>query len=278
MSLIAKTLGQSWRGRFAFRLATTSFILPEDYLPNVQALAPLFDEVELLFFEAPERSSRARLVQALAAIRQETGIGYNVHLPVDLPVCHAEADERRRAAAAMAEVIAGAVPLEASTLTLHLPYTPADRDPAARRRWLEWVDESLARICALARIPGSRLSVENLDYPLEWLEPLIAKFDLRVCLDIGHLTLAGIEARAAFHRWAQRCALIHLHAAVDNRDHLPLDRLSPAQADGVMEILGEFTGTVSLEVFSLDALHRSVAWLERRFEPAAASIRDAATL
>ena len=87
MSIIARRLGKSYRGQYPFRLATTSFIVPDDYLPNVRQLAPLFDEVELLFFEAGPQGPNPRLIDALTRIGKETGVGYNVHLPVDVPLC-----------------------------------------------------------------------------------------------------------------------------------------------------------------------------------------------
>ena len=41
----------SLKRRFPFRLATTSFIHPAGYTVNVRRLAPLVDEIELLFLE-----------------------------------------------------------------------------------------------------------------------------------------------------------------------------------------------------------------------------------
>ena len=261
MSIIATTLGRSYRARYPFRLGTTSFIVPDDYLPNVRQLAPFFDEVELLFFEAVPGGLDLRLIEALAALKAETGIGYNVHLPVDLPLCGADAPSRRKAAAVMADALRRSAVLAPSTFTLHLPYTPVDRRRDACRRWQTWVCDSLARVLDRAGTAGAQLSVETLDYPLEWLDAPIDRFDLRVCLDTGHLALAGVDLTAAYRHWASRCTIIHLHAAASGRDHLPLDQLAPNTALAVSGILAGFTGTVSLEVFSLEALKRSLGWL-----------------
>lgn len=246
------------RGRYPFRIATTSFILPADYLPNVRMLAPHFDEIELLFFEAgdPDFPSRS-LIEALAAVGEATGVTYNVHLPVDLPICDAEAALRRRAVERLVGVIRRTQPLAATTHTLHWAYTETARDAGSRRRWHGRVAECAARLAGEA-LPGSRLSIETLDYPLEWVADLIEDHDLRVCLDVGHLTLCGIDLCEAFRRWERRCAIVHLHAAVDGRDHRPLDRLTPASAAAVASLLARFRGTVSLEVFSLEALQRSL--------------------
>lgn len=251
------------RGRFPFRLATTSFILPADYLPNVRALAPWFDEIELLFFEAAEDFPAPALVAALAAARCELGIGYNVHLPVDLPLCHPERRVRRQAALRMGRIIKALAPLAASTATLHLEITGDRRGPSARKRWQAHAAEAAAGILEASGVAGRRLSLETLDYPLEWLAEPIEALDLGVCLDFGHLALAGVDRAAAFRRWASRCDILHLHAVHGGRDHHPLDCLGPEEGAGVRDILAQFTGTVSLEVFSRPALRRSVAWLDR---------------
>jgi sugar phosphate isomerase/epimerase len=260
---VALNLPYNLRGRFPFRLATTSFIVPADWLSNVAGLASWFDEIELLFFESGEDFPGPALIDALEAVRSERGIGYNVHLPVDLPICDGNAAVRRQAAARMARIIKRCEPLAASTATLHLPVGDAARTDAGRSRWQHRVHETVADILASADIDGAYLSVENLDYPLEWLAETIDALDLGVCLDFGHLALAGFDPTAAYRRWASRCRILHLHAAENGRDHQPLDRLYPAAGTAIKEILAEFTGTVSLEIFSLAALQRSIAWLAR---------------
>jgi sugar phosphate isomerase/epimerase len=248
-------------GRFPFRLATTSFIVPADYLPNVRGLAPWFDEVELLFFEAAEDFPAPALVKELTAAHHELGVGYNIHLPVDLPLCDENPVVRRQAAVRMGRILRSLAPLEASTATLHLDLPVDRRSGDSRRRWSADARDTVARILDASGLEGRRLSVETLDYPLEWLTDLIEALDLGVCLDFGHLALAGADWTAAYRRWAPRCDILHLHAVRNGRDHHALDCLGPEEGSAVRHILGAFTGTVSLEVFSLPALQRSVAWL-----------------
>ncbi len=255
------------RGRLPFRLGTTSFILAADYLPNVKALSPWFDEVELLFFESGATFPDAAQIEALAAARAESRIDYNIHLPVDLPVCDEDPAVRRQAAWRMAEVLKRCAPLEASTAALHLPLGTEERTRESRLRWQARVRETLARILDASGLPGSFLSIENLDYPLEWIEETIEALDLSVCLDFGHLVLSGSDPAAAFDRWAPRCRILHLHAAGTGRDdHLSLDCLSPEVATAIETILPRCNETVSLEVFSLNALQRSVAWLAKTLD------------
>jgi sugar phosphate isomerase/epimerase len=251
------------RGCFPFRLATTSFIVPDDYLPNVRGLAGWFDEIELLFFEAAEDFPAPALVDDLAAARHELGIGYNVHLPVDLPLCDEDVTVRRQAAVRMGRIIKALSPLDASTATLHLNFAGDRRSASSRKRWQAHAREAVACLLETSGLDGRRLSIETLDYPLDWLAEIIEVLDLGICLDFGHLALAGVDWTAAYRRWARRCDILHLHAVQGGRDHHSLDCLGPQEGSAVRDILADFTGTVSLEVFSLPALQRSVAWLTR---------------
>ena len=70
-----------------FRIGTTSYIIPADILPNVEYLAPLVDDVQLVLFETDEHGSNlpdATLRQRLADLAAQYGITYTVHLPLDL--------------------------------------------------------------------------------------------------------------------------------------------------------------------------------------------------
>jgi sugar phosphate isomerase/epimerase len=274
MKTIEIQLPANCRGRFPFRLATTSFIVPGDYLPNVRGLAPWFDEIELLFFEAAEDFPAPALVDGLVAAHRELGIGYNVHLPVDLPLCDPHAGVRRQAAVRMGAILKALAPLAASTATLHLNLPAPERGASSRRRWQAHAREAVAWILETSGLDGRRLSVETLDYPLEWLADVIETLDLGVCLDFGHLALAGVDWTEAYQRWASRCDILHLHAVQDGRDHHPLDCLGPGQGDVVRNILATFSGTVSLEVFSLPALRRSVAWLAQMESGTATACRN----
>ena len=45
------------KNRLPFRLGTTSYIIPDDILPNVTMLAPSIDDIELILFESDEISN-----------------------------------------------------------------------------------------------------------------------------------------------------------------------------------------------------------------------------
>jgi sugar phosphate isomerase/epimerase len=257
-------LSRSFKRRFPFSLATTSFIYADDYAPNVRLLGPFVDEIELLLFESGSVPSR-ETVRDLAGLSREHAVGYNVHLPSDASIGHGDPRRRECAVASLLRVFERVSPLSPSTLTLHIPWEGPSRPPEGFHPWKDRVRQSLADLIPAVDHPA-RISVETLDYPLEWIEDIIMDLGLAVCMDVGHLLLQGHDTQGFFNRFKPRVSIIHLHGVDDGRDHLPLDRLPQPAADSVLRVLSEFKGIVSLEVFAFDALEISLKWLDPRFK------------
>ncbi len=257
-------LSTSYKNRFAFRLGTTSFIYPDGYAANVRLLAPCFDEIELLMFESREPQSLPSKAEiaALQQLARDFGIRYNVHLPYDVAPGGRNAVQRRHAVEALRRVIDLTIALEPTSYTLHLAYGENQRKPDTVARWKDRVRQSLNQIVG-PDIPGRALSIENLDYPLQWLDELITEHDLALCLDIGHLLIFGDDLTDTFARYRDRIALIHLHGVREGQDHLSLDRLTRSDKLAVATILRNYTHSVSLEVFRFDYLCSSLEILEK---------------
>ena len=71
----------------------------------------------------------------------------------------------------------------------------------------------------------------------------------------------GADVAACYDRWEKRITAVHLHGVDGAQDHLPLNRLSPAQMQTVLGVLDRFSGVVSLELFSFEALNASLKHL-----------------
>lgn len=257
-------LPRRWKGRYPFRLGTTSFIYPADYLPNVERLAPCVDEIELLMFASgPEDRPSRQLVRELAARGADLAVTYNVHLPTDVCLGAADAGARRRAVETLRWYLERVAPLAPTVHVLHLELEgeAAARGGGAPADWLARTAESLEVLLA-ATSAGTPLAVEVLDYPFAWVEPLVERLNLAVCLDAGHLAAAGKSIRTPALRHRARLPILHLHGTEGGRDHLSLEALPPWAAAEVREILADFRGTVSLEVFGLEALRGSLEALE----------------
>lgn len=186
---VFEPLRVSAKKAFPFTLACPSFIYRAGYAENVRHLAPFVDEIELLFFESRFADSlpSTALIRELAELGKTGDVSYNIHLPTDIHPGHPHADLRQRAVEVLKRFIDRCLPLDPSTFTLHLNRDPADLQVD---RWQAATIESLEKALA-GRLPGQRLSIENIDAAFFLAAPIIKDLDLGVCMDMGHLLVYG---------------------------------------------------------------------------------------
>ena len=67
------------------RLGTTSYIVPDEILPNLRFLADRVDDVELVLFESDEYSNLPTKsdVAEMGRIANDNDLTFTVHLPLD---------------------------------------------------------------------------------------------------------------------------------------------------------------------------------------------------
>lgn len=84
--MVHTPLQKCYKGTFPFKLATTSYIYPDQIIPNVAILAPFFDEIELVLFESGGQDNIPDDVQmrGLMKFSQNKKVNFNVHLPIDI--------------------------------------------------------------------------------------------------------------------------------------------------------------------------------------------------
>lgn len=259
-------LPKSYKGSFPFKIGTTSFIYPDSYVRNVKTLAPYLDEIELIFFEsAPDSLPSNHEIKEIFSLANEYDISYNIHLPLDISLGATEPSTRHFAIETIKQVMDLTAALSPSTYTLHLPYEEIDFENERIKRWKERIHNSLEALCT-SGINSRIISIETLNYPLEWVEDILIDFNLSVCMDLGHLILYGLDMKDVFDRYKNRTSIIHLHGANERRDHQPLDLLSKSNLKTILEMLKRFKGVVSIEVFSYDHLNASLKHLESVWE------------
>ena len=257
---------KSYKGSYPFRIATTSFIYPDHYVPNVKMLGPYFDEIELLLFESRPADGLPDpvVIAELAHLAEVYDLTYNIHLPTDIAITDPHPSKQKQAIATILRIIDLTSPLSPSGYMLHIPYNSDSFETEAIKKWQNQALSNLQKILATGIQPGL-ISIETLDYPYELLTDIICELDLNICLDLGHLLLHGYDIKSAYHTCAEKTAMIHLHGFRDNRDHLDLNTLSEDHIEPVLWILRQFTKTVSLEVFSFEQLQASLAFLEKHW-------------
>ena len=263
-SIAYPRLTKSYKSAYPFKLGTTSFIYPDDYIANVRMLGAYFDEIELLLFESTgiESLFSGPVIDELDRLATELKVEYDVHLPIDISISDQDTQNQRHALKTLNQIFERVSPLAPSTYCLHLPYNEADFESHSIKKWHARVRSNLEKLLDTG-VDAGRITIENLNYPIDLIADIALELNFSICLDLGHLLYHGYDATDAFNRYFSKIPVMHLHGVEKNQDHVSLDRLSEKRFHPIMEILKRFAGVVSLEVFSFDDLNASLKFLEQ---------------
>jgi sugar phosphate isomerase/epimerase len=249
------------------RVGTTSYIIPDEILPNVEYLAPLVDDVQLVLFDSDDHGSNlpdADLVARLRCLADEHGLTYTVHLPLDLRMSEGTVESDVSLIKAR-RVIEATRALEPWAYTLHLdgreflgPLGVEGVEAAAIQRWQENGRRVLETVCDWFG-DSSRLCVENVEaWDPEVFAPVVAELPVGRTIDVGHLWLQRVDPMDHLERWIDRARVIHLHG-IGERDHASLALVPAEQLDPIVAFLvAAFAGVVTLEVFNREDLETSL--------------------
>lgn len=249
---------ESIKGRLPFRLGTTSYIIPENIIPNVEYLCDQVDDIELVLFESDEFSNipTQKEVEFLAEIASHRRLTYTVHLPLDTQLGCENEPIRIQSVKKCQRVMERMAPLDPFGWVLHLHGDKRGNPPTDDiDRWHEQSKRSIINLLE-SGYSSRTICVENLDYSYDLIEDLIEEYDLSVCVDIGHLLLTGNNVEKHLNRWKDRSRIIHLHGVKDGiKDHTDITHLP----DGLLQSLGSW-------LVSLDSEEQRVVTLEIFYE------------
>jgi hypothetical protein len=252
-----------------FRVGTTSYILPDEILPNVEYLASRVEDVQLVLFETDEHGSNlpdAPLRQRLVALAEKHGLTYTVHLPLDLRLGDGGAATDLSLVKAR-RVIESTRDLRPFAYTAHLDGLLLMQNPTAAElaAWQANALHALEVVLGWLDRP-ELLCVENIE---RWdpgaFAPVVEAAPVGLTADVGHFWLQGTDPLSYLERWGERVRVVHLHG-IAARDHASLAHVPPERLDPVVDYLRRrFEGVLTLEVFncedlasSLDALKASL--------------------
>jgi sugar phosphate isomerase/epimerase len=245
-----------------FRIGSTSYVIPDDILPNVEFLGPIVDDIQLVLFETDEYGSNLPepgQIRHLNELAWEHGLTYTVHLPLDLKLGDEGADGHVSLVKAR-RVIEATRDLGPQAYTLHLDgdCLMSDPDEVTEARWRESSIRALELVAAWVDEPGL-LSIENLEaWNPDAFAPIVSELPVGRTIDVGHFWLQGIDPIDHLERWIDRSRVIHLHGVAE-RDHASLSHVPSVDLDRVTAfLLNNFSGVVTLEVFSLPDLTSSL--------------------
>jgi sugar phosphate isomerase/epimerase len=256
------------KSMFPFRLGTTSYILPDDLLPNVEFLGPLVDDVELVLFESDDVSNLpdVGVIEKLAELKRTSQVSYTVHLPIDIQLGSQDETARKQSVRKCLKVIELTGSLAPLAYIIHFDGEMRGRKPAQDvGRWTDRLGQSVSELLSTGFEPES-LCVETLDYPFEYVADIVSHYDLSICIDIGHLAFYGYPIWENLDKYLNRCRVIHLHGSVDGVDHKDIGMLDPRIPAMLIRRLGlenDKERVLTLEIFGLEDFERSMAVMRR---------------
>lgn len=254
----------TFKNPLPWRLGATSCVLPADIMTNVRVLAPLVDDVQLLFFESAAKSLLPQPldVQVLRDLAEEHGLSYTVHLPTDLALGAPARAKRQEGIAEILRLMDQLAPLGPQSFDLHLIREPHLSDAA-------WLDNLAAGLEELSGALGEEkrlVAVENIEYPYSLVAPLVAEYGFSVCLDLGHLVYYGHDLEEGLGLLPQ-VRHLHYHGVRAGRDHQALTDAEQARMLGKRLTEVGYDGVVTLEMYSLEKLKGSLALLAEAWKP-----------
>jgi len=253
---------------YPFRLGTTSYIIPDDILPNARYLAGKVWDIELILFEVddgPNTLPSPEVIEELSQIARQHGMTYTVHLPLDLKLGE-DGSEHDQSLVKAKRVIDCIRALDPWAYVLHLDgksvRTSTDAELIVR-----WQDQSVRALQIVAEWAGGadKLTVENLEtYPLNFIQPVLDRIPVSRCVDIGHLWLDGHDPIPYLRTALPRTRVIHLHGIAE-RDHRSLACMPEENVRAVWDELlhVEYEGVLTLEIFSKEDFLSSMEVIEK---------------
>lgn len=166
-------------------------------------------------------------IERLAALKDELGLTYTVHLPLwSVEPSTPLAPVRHGSANALVDIVRATLPLAPEVYVLHATGALAAEFYRMRlpemgrallmRQFQAGALESLGTVLAETGIASRQLAIETIEFPLDLTLEMADKLDLSLCLDVGHV-LAGFSGDVDFFDAVELClprlAEIHLHDA-----------------------------------------------------------------
>jgi len=240
---------------YPFRLGTTSYIIPDDILPNARYLASQVRDMELILFEVddgPNNLPSPEVIHELSQIANQHDLTYTVHLPLDLKLGE-DSSERDQSLVKARRVIDCTCELNPWAYVLHLD-GKAVRTSTDAKRIRRWQDQSVRALEIVSEWVGraEKLAVENLEtYPLDFIQPVLDRIPVSRCVDVGHLWLDGHDPLPYLQAALPLTRVIHIHGIAE-RDHRSLAFMPQEKVNAVFHELlrANYECVLTLEIFS----------------------------
>ena len=248
-----------------FRIGTTSYIYPDNVIPNVHKLKDKINDVELILFETSDENSilSQKDLKELINIGKEKDLTYTVHLPLKTGLGSGTENKRKWSINNIILLINYFAVLGPHSYVLHLDLSA--RAEKNIKRWQGRVNDSIKCVLKKVKVDSVKIAVENLDYPFSYVEDIVADNNLSICIDIGHLITAGVNVEKHLDRHLNKTRVIHFHGVDKGKDHVSLKYLDKKFIKSILWKLRDrgYRGVFTLEIFSQSDFEESMNVLNK---------------
>lgn len=175
-------------------------------------------------------------IEKLAALKQELGISYTVHLPLwSVEPSTPQVPVRQGSVRALVDIIRATQPLDPESYVLHAYGAlaaeffrmglPARGKGLLLTLFQNYARSSLKAILEETGIASRKLAVETIEFPFDLTMALAEEFNTSICFDTGHV-LSGfpgsVDFFQALERVLPRLGQVHLHDSPLQQDQAKL--------------------------------------------------------
>ena len=247
-----------------FRLGTTSYIFPDTLVSNVRRLKDQVEDIEFILFELDSKDNYPSLseLKEMKKIKRDYDLTYTIHMPLDISLGSEINNKRRCSIDKLISLMDYLAVLKPHSFILH--FNLSERAGKNIKLWQTRINDSLSHILEKTTTVSTKIAVENLDYPFSCVEDIVTENNLSICMDIGHLIVAGIDVERHMTRYLDRTRVIHFHGVNKKKDHLSLKYLDKRLIRSILQFLknNNYHEVLTLEVFSQRDLEESMDVLE----------------
>lgn len=244
-----------------FRLGTTSYVYPADILPNVERLTGKVDDIQLILFEGEfSNLPSPEVIAQLKTLGQQHNLSYTIHCPINLKLGDADESLRQKAVESHRYIMK----LTRDIAHLFVVHAEGLKAEESAELFVKRIDKSFSEL--LPHVPPEiPVCLENLDYPMEVLDPILVKYNLSVCLDNAHFMVNGYDAATYLQKYGSRCKIVHFQGSTESKGHLALPQGDELDLRQWLDYLRQFTGTVCLELFDTIDTLESINYMLENF-------------
>jgi sugar phosphate isomerase/epimerase len=259
----------TYKKRFPFKIGSTSYVLPDNIVPNVQYMSDFVDDIELLFFESFDKSpviSNSEIAE-LRSIAADKNISYSVHCPIDIHAGSADKTVQEKFVNQIEQLYDATKTLNISGYIVHLDGISDSSSEEELKLWHDNVDFIGKRIGEIKSLDRSKICIENLGYNPRFNLDIVNKHNFSFCLDMGHFWLNRHDWKSIVPIAINKTRVIHLHGVHNDKDHRSLKVNNYLQLNEFLTTcLADYANVVTIELFNKDAVFESLEYVKDIWE------------